>query len=573
VPNYASTTCLIQVMDYNATCKYDNSNAVFTIQMGLPILTAPNGGEVWWAGINQNITWNINSIASGANVKLEYSTNNGSTWNLITASTTNDGTEPWFVANANSTQCLVKITSLQNNLSDISNAVFTIKPAVSIISPNGSQGGTLWGGCSNTSITFDRSLGFNSYLIEYSLNNGTTWTTIINNWTTSSNPASYSWNIPNVYGTQCLVRVTPVGYSSYSDQSDNVFTIVQPVIVTKPNTNTTLTIGSTYSINWINNANSSIYDIFYSTKGSSTWNTIVTAYTTTANTYSWTVPNTPSTNCLVKVRDNLNSCKEDVSDVAFIIGTGGGGNQTCNTYTSTDVPKNIVDNQTVASILSISATGTITDVNIKNLGITHTYTSDLTVKLKKSTTTVTVLSSLCGSENNILLNFDDESYNAYSSIPCPATNNGNYKPQNSLTAFDGLSVNGTWTLEVSDGAGGDIGTLNSWKIEVCYQTAGGKMETVEYVYENNANPISESNILSAKVFPNPFTDNIQIVIDENELLENNVIITNVLGEVVYNGQINNKSSVINTDSFKNGIYIITITNSEKSYQTKMVKNK
>jgi subtilisin-like proprotein convertase family protein len=37
---------------------------------------------------------------------------------------------------------------------------------------------------------------------------------------------------------------------------------------------------------------------------------------------------------------------------------------------------------------------------------------------------------------------------------------------NSLTAFDGLSSPGTWTLSVCDDAGGDEGTLQLWELSV-----------------------------------------------------------------------------------------------------------
>ena len=47
-------------------------------------VTAPNGGENWCVGTTQTITWKSNGID---NVKLEYSTNSGTDWNIISAST------------------------------------------------------------------------------------------------------------------------------------------------------------------------------------------------------------------------------------------------------------------------------------------------------------------------------------------------------------------------------------------------------------------------------------------------------------------------------------------------------
>src|SRR5206468_3860942 len=39
-------------------------------------------------------------------------------------------------------------------------------------------------------------------------------------------------------------------------------------------------------------------------------------------------------------------------------------------------------------------------------------------------------------------------------------------PEEALAAFNGENPTGTWTLTISDDAGGDVGTLNSWSVSV-----------------------------------------------------------------------------------------------------------
>ena len=139
-------------------------------------------------------------------------------------------------------------------------------------------------------------------------------------------------------------------------------------------------------------------------------------------------------------------------------------------FTSTDVPKTIPSSgtPTVTSTLAIPISGTITDVNVLNLDIDHTYISDLVVKLKSPANTErTLLNQICGSQNNILLNLDDESANTYNSIPCPP-NGGTYRPYQALSVFDGENLNGTWTLIVQDLFNSDGGILQAWSIGVCY---------------------------------------------------------------------------------------------------------
>ena len=136
---------------------------------------------------------------------------------------------------------------------------------------------------------------------------------------------------------------------------------------------------------------------------------------------------------------------------------------------STDVPITIVaaTANTVSSDLSITLSGSITDVNITNLDIDHTYISDLEIILEAPDgTRVNVLDNICGGQDDINLSLDDEASN--SSFPCPPTNGANYQPSFSLSGFDGLEMNGTWILEINDQFDADGGSLNSWGLEIEY---------------------------------------------------------------------------------------------------------
>ncbi len=320
VPNNPGTTYKIKVLDYINTCKFDVSDANFTVTPAQPILLNPNGGEIWYSGTSQEIQWNAATFYS--NVRLDYSTDNGVTWTLITSNANNYGYYYWTVPNLSSENCLIKASNTSNiGVNDVSNSVFTIKPAVTILTPNGDNGNTIWGGCTVTSITVDRSPAWNTYKVEYSTNNGVTWNTITTNWNTSANPATYNWNMPNASTGLALVRVTPTSATSYFDVSDSVFSIKKPVTIIQPNFGGIMEVGTSYDIMWESDGISNIYDIFYSANGGSTWSTIVMGYNTSTNTYPWTIPNTPSANSLIRVRDNINNCKEDTSDMFFTIST------------------------------------------------------------------------------------------------------------------------------------------------------------------------------------------------------------------------------------------------------------
>jgi hypothetical protein len=88
-------------------------------------VTSPNGGESWNAGSTHTITWT--GTGTVGNVRVRYSTNNGSSWSTVVSSTANDGSYSWTLPGVSSSQCLVRISETDGSPSDTSNSVFTIK--------------------------------------------------------------------------------------------------------------------------------------------------------------------------------------------------------------------------------------------------------------------------------------------------------------------------------------------------------------------------------------------------------------------------------------------------------------
>ena len=94
----------------------------------------PNGGENWRVGSVHDITWSSQNFTG--NVKIEYSTNAGSTWTTIISSTVDDGVHPWAIPNTPTTQGRVKVSGAATGTpSDISDANFTISTAPVITVP------------------------------------------------------------------------------------------------------------------------------------------------------------------------------------------------------------------------------------------------------------------------------------------------------------------------------------------------------------------------------------------------------------------------------------------------------
>jgi len=90
------------------------------------------------------------------------------------------------------------------------------------------------------------------------------------------------------------------------------------LVVTNPNGGQIWKVGSIHNIAWTTNGDVGFVKLEYSANGGSSWTTIISSAENTGS-YAWTVPNTPSANCFVRVSDAANATISDVSDSAFAI--------------------------------------------------------------------------------------------------------------------------------------------------------------------------------------------------------------------------------------------------------------
>ena len=142
---------------------------------------------------------------------------------------------------------------------------------------------------------------------------------------------------------------------------------------------------------------------------------------------------------------------------------------------ATAIPDN--DPVGLTSTLDVTDDFDITDLNV-NLDITHTWMGDLAVTLTAPDGVTTVQltdrpgfpATLFGCNNvdpAINVDLDDEAV-ATIEDSCPEPYVGMFIPNEALSAFDGMSTLGTWTLNISDNVGGDTGTLENWTLNYEY---------------------------------------------------------------------------------------------------------
>ncbi|MCP8309759.1 MAG: proprotein convertase P-domain-containing protein [archaeon] len=144
--------------------------------------------------------------------------------------------------------------------------------------------------------------------------------------------------------------------------------------------------------------------------------------------------------------------------------------QVTKVYVSTDVPKDINDRETIESMIIIPDKGTIEDINVK-LTIHHTYDADLDVILISPNGTEIELFDDVGKGDNDFIDtiLDDEADMNITNGSAPFT--GRYRPEESLSVFDEEEMKGTWKLRIYDDLPNDVGTLDSWSIEITYPSS------------------------------------------------------------------------------------------------------
>ncbi len=351
IPNTPASNCKIRVTDSKDGFPVDESDNVFSITPeSALIITAPNGGENLLSGSSFYIKWQTsdanrpqknlkkktakissernfnsslqspNSILSVTNVKLEYTTDGGSNWISITETTPNDGEFLWNpIPSHNSSLCRVRLSDVEDKVPfDISDASFTIYNQISqeliVTSPNGDE---VWPAGTSQNITWT-AYGVTSVDIEYTTNNGLSWSTIVTN---TPSDGFYTWaQVPNTASTNCRIRIKDAVDGTPMDESNSMFTISpEPEItIVSPNGGESWIAGGSSSIKWTS-TNIANVKLEYTTNNGAEWVSIVQSIPS-VGVYNWTtIPDVNSSLCRIRISDADDGSPSDISDNNFII--------------------------------------------------------------------------------------------------------------------------------------------------------------------------------------------------------------------------------------------------------------
>ena len=123
----------------------------------------------------------------------------------------------------------------------------------------------------------------------------------------------------------------------------------------------------------------------------------------------------------------------------------------------------IPDNSAAGITQSIAITnvGTVSDLKL-GVNITHPNVADLVVTLTGPDGTSVIVHNQSAGPPNLITDYPTLT-----------------APDNSLSAFNGKAIFGTWTLKVQDLAGGNTGSLNAWDMTFTFNGSGSKTITTD----------------------------------------------------------------------------------------------
>lgn len=474
----------------------DDVELIFSNTAGPFLVQNPNTALSWLVGTTETVIWDVAGTdaapVSCANVDIILSTDGGFTYPITLATgVPNNGSFDIVVPDNESTTARVMVVCSDNIFFDISNENFIIEApsAPTFVMNVAPEMHDVCGTIGSVDFVFDLTslAGFNEAVTLTTLGvpSGATESFSQNNFVptgattlTIGNLAGITDGTYNIIitGTAASVTVEQMVTLIVNNNSPAV------VVLNSPSTGSNDQMLNTI-LTWDAMASAASYVIEIATSpGFGT--DIIESSPVNNNTYT-SMNLQPLSVYYWRVR-GINTCGEGVSSSWFSFQTSGTG---CNTYTSTDTPVEISadDVNTINSFLTIGDNFNITSATV-SMEVSHTWVGDLNAILKSPGSSDLDLFDRPGNPasnfgcdgDNLLLTFDDGAVNNPASLEngcdtgAPGYSiSGTYQPIDALSTIIGEPSSGTWELEMSDAFAEDGGALETWSIDLCFNTTAG----------------------------------------------------------------------------------------------------
>lgn len=259
-------------------------------------LTAPVSNGKWNAAGTSLIAWNSAFVAD---VKIEFSSDNGSTWETIEESiSANRRSYEWDAPNVISDECFVKISDVANpDIMSMNEEAFTFA-SLELLEPNGFvtyQVGREY------EVTWSGEL-IGDLSLYYQASDGGDWVLVTDGIDATS--GSYMWT-PEVATDWCKVKLEETAFPDLRDESDFRFFVYLLEVLT-PLDGELLMPEYEYDITWDSEVISNVKIEFSSDDGNN-WSVLEASMSADDQMYSWLVPDNTSQNCYIRLSYPSNS--------------------------------------------------------------------------------------------------------------------------------------------------------------------------------------------------------------------------------------------------------------------------
>ncbi|MCL6274616.1 M12 family metallo-peptidase [Muricauda sp. 2012CJ35-5] len=442
---------------------------VQVVSAGPFTVTSQATSAIYDAGSIQQITWDVagtNILPIDAKtVDIFLSVDGGNTFPLkLAEDVLNDGEAEVQLPGMASTQARIMVKASDNIFFAVNSSDFTIQETSVVLDFQDLEFevcqpdnlvipftyNTFGGFNENSTFSVDLPVGLNGVFAPTQASTDATAVQLTISNTNSVAPGAYEITVTSTSASETVMVPLNVIVK------DNTFSDV--VLQTPLDSEGSVSVNT--QLLWEVNVQYDQYDVEVATDAG--FATIVESATVPFNFYQ-TTSLAPQTEYFWRVRPT-NSCGAGTFGTPFSFTTI---QVDCKEVTPAGLPLDIsaVGTSTITRSVQILEDLPVNDINV-TLEINHSYTADLIVSLTSPAgTRVTLISNTCGEANNINAVFDD------AGIPIACSNDpaisGAVQPLGLLSAFNGESALGEWTLEIQDTATGDGGALVDFSLEVC----------------------------------------------------------------------------------------------------------
>ena len=302
-------------------------------------LTSPIAGLKYNGSIANEITWDSEFIAD---VKIEFSSDNGQTWeDIADATSANTRSYSWSATNIISTECLIKISDVANpDIFSITETTFELC-SLDLLSPNGYS---FYRVGTPVEITWNSEM-VGDLTLSYKICADCDWVTIEEG--VSIDSSGYMWT-PEVATDWCKIQLSETAFPNVIDKSANKFFVFQ-LDLTSPQGGENLAGESKFDIIWESEIINDV-KIEFSSDSGQIWNTVASSVFANDSIFEWDVPNINSDGCIIKLTTpglpDLYSINEIPFSIYYTVGID-------NTTNSEDMglivfPNPVVDNISIS---------------------------------------------------------------------------------------------------------------------------------------------------------------------------------------------------------------------------------